>query len=64
MRTFGVEEELLLVDQATHSPVAVAGYVLGRDEGHERVQGDVSALTAELQQEMIEAVTSPADSAA
>jgi carboxylate-amine ligase len=53
MRTFGVEEELLLVDEVTHSPVAVAGYVLGREGG------DASELTAELQQEMIEAVTAP-----
>ena len=60
MRTFGVEEELLLIDEATGAPVPVARKVLdarrvpllgAAAEDHE--------ITGELQQEMIEVCTSP-----
>jgi glutamate---cysteine ligase / carboxylate-amine ligase len=58
IRTFGVEEELLLVDPATGEAVPMAGdllslYVRPMDSG----TGPV--LTAEFQQEMIEVVTPP-----
>lgn len=52
MRTIGVEEELLLVDPATGTPVAVAGSVLALgDDG----------LEAELQQQQIEIGTEPCE---
>ncbi|MER7795873.1 glutamate--cysteine ligase [Microbacterium sp. NPDC096154] len=56
MRTFGVEEELLLVDAVTGVPRALAPDILDR-AGH----GDSAgfALEAEMQQEMIEVVSSP-----
>lgn len=50
MRTVGVEEELLLVDPDTGTPVAVAGSVLA-------LGGD--GLEAELQQQQIETGTEP-----
>ncbi|PNI07300.1 carboxylate--amine ligase [Arthrobacter sp. AFG7.2] len=58
LRTFGIEEELLLVDPATGEAVPKAGellafYVRPMDSG----AGPV--LTAEFQQEMIEVVTPP-----
>lgn len=51
MRTFGVEEELLLVDERTGLPTAAAPRILEwqADEG-------APALEAEIQQEMIEVV--------
>ncbi|HEY0373595.1 MAG TPA: glutamate--cysteine ligase [Amnibacterium sp.] len=57
MRTFGVEEELLLVDGSSGRPVPVAPQVLEADERAGRRGG--GALTAEMHQEMIEAVTRP-----
>src|SRR5205823_4252892 len=57
MRTFGVEEELLLVDEETGRPVPAAPQVLmaampvGTTGGCE--------LIAEIQQEMLEVVTAP-----
>ncbi|ADX74241.1 glutamate--cysteine ligase [Pseudarthrobacter phenanthrenivorans] len=62
VRTFGVEEELLLVDPDTGEAVPLAGALL---EGHRPAGApDPSAavgpfLTAEFQQEMIEVVTPP-----
>jgi carboxylate-amine ligase len=53
MRTFGAEEELLLVDERTGEPMAAARQLLRLDEASDRE----AELTAELQQEMIEAVT-------
>lgn len=53
MRTFGVEEELLLVDGAGH-PLPLAEQVLGGSG--RRASGDAE-LTIEMQQEMVEAVT-------
>jgi glutamate---cysteine ligase / carboxylate-amine ligase len=58
IRTFGVEEELLLVDPDTGEAVPMAGalwdlYVRPMDSA----SGPV--LTAEFQQEMIEVVTPP-----
>ena len=57
MRTFGVEEELLLVEEGTGHPVPLAAQVIaahraGRAGGDERI-------TAEMQQEMLEVVTRP-----
>jgi carboxylate-amine ligase len=54
MRTVGVEEELLLVDPETGTPVAVAGSVLAGADG----------LEAELQQQQIEIGTAPCTSLA
>ncbi|MGQ1840124.1 glutamate--cysteine ligase 2 [Kocuria turfanensis] len=56
MRTFGVEEELLLVDGETLEPLPAGEWAAtlheqGADSGHE--------VTAELQQEQIEVVSPP-----
>ncbi|WP_345750286.1 carboxylate-amine ligase [Microbacterium rhizophilus] len=56
MRTFGVEEELLLVDAASGVPRALAPDILDRF-GHGDREG--FALEAEMQQEMIEVVSAP-----
>ena len=57
-RTFGVEEELLLVDPATGEAVPLAGALL--DLYVRPLQaGSGPVLTAEFQQEMIEVVTPP-----
>ncbi|MFL0409692.1 glutamate--cysteine ligase [Microbacterium paludicola] len=56
MRTFGVEEELLLVDGVTGSPRALAPDILDR---FGRGDGAGFSLEAEMQQEMIEVVSSP-----
>ncbi|NQX03339.1 glutamate--cysteine ligase [Rathayibacter sp. VKM Ac-2856] len=58
MRTFGVEEELLLVSVQTGEPVPVAEEML------RETQRSSSPLQRELQQEMIEAVTAPCFTAA
>ena len=57
MRTFGVEEELLLVDGSTGRPMPVAPQVLAADERAGRRGG--GQLVAEMHQEMIEAITRP-----
>lgn len=57
MRTFGVEEELLLVDEVTGVPTAVAPRIL-EWEG----RAGESALEGEMQQEMLEVVGSPSSS--
>ncbi|WP_210505423.1 glutamate--cysteine ligase [Naasia sp. SYSU D00057] len=60
MRTFGVEEELLLIDESTGAPVPVARKVL--DEHRAPRSGalpDEQQMTGELQQEMIEVCTTP-----
>jgi carboxylate-amine ligase len=54
MRTFGVEEELLLVDERTGTPVAAAPRILEWQSG-----GDAPSLEAEIQQEMLEVVGPP-----
>jgi carboxylate-amine ligase len=54
MRTVGVEEELLLVDPDTGTPVAVAGSVLAHAEAR-----DAELVEAELQQQQIEVGTQP-----
>src|ERR1700712_2069725 len=61
MRTFGVEEELLLVDAETGAPVPAASRLL---EGYQRTTGGPSALdapvlTSEMQEEMVEIVSPP-----
>ena len=55
MRTLGVEEELLLVDE-TGTPAAVAPEILEWQSGWER-----PVLEQELQQEMLEVVTPPCE---
>jgi carboxylate-amine ligase len=57
-RTFGMEEELLLVSPETGEPVPLAAGLL---EGYKRPAdpGGGPVLTAEFQQEMIEVVTPP-----
>ncbi|GGO65744.1 putative glutamate--cysteine ligase 2 [Microbacterium nanhaiense] len=55
MRTLGVEEELLLVDEAGR-PAAVAPEILEWQSGWER-----PVLEQELQQEMLEVVTPPCE---
>ncbi|MDQ0922235.1 carboxylate-amine ligase [Pseudarthrobacter sp. W1I19] len=57
-RTFGMEEELLLVSPETGEPVPLAAGLL---EGYKRPAGPGGGpvLTAEFQQEMIEVVTPP-----
>ena len=57
MRSFGVEEELLLVEEQTGQAVAVARSLLANLESS--VDTTSGQLTAELQQEMVEAVTEP-----
>ena len=59
VRTFGVEEELLLVDETTGLPVAAAGLVLSHRGGSPRDVSDLIEFTSELQQEMLEVVYSP-----
>ncbi|QNO37358.1 glutamate--cysteine ligase [Protaetiibacter sp. SSC-01] len=59
MRTFGVEEELLLVDELTGRPVAVAPAALASDRLGAPAPGP--SLDAELQQEMIETATRPCE---
>ncbi|MBK4346532.1 carboxylate-amine ligase [Lacisediminihabitans changchengi] len=60
MRSFGVEEELLLVEEQTGQAVPVARALLRRLESS--VDTTSGELTAELQQEMVEAVTEPHES--
>jgi carboxylate-amine ligase len=59
MRTFGVEEELLLVDATTGEPRALATEILEDAEGQELAG---FALEPEMQQEMIEVVGAPSAS--
>ncbi|WP_081416116.1 carboxylate-amine ligase [Gryllotalpicola ginsengisoli] len=60
MRKFGVEEELLLVDAGSGHPIAVASALLDRADGAvPPLISPAVELTAELQQEMLEAVSSP-----
>jgi carboxylate-amine ligase len=65
MRTFGVEEELLIVDQTTGHPVAASRQLLHRrDRAMSSPYASSPEMTAEMQQEMIEVVTSPHESLA
>ncbi|MHA7282957.1 glutamate--cysteine ligase [Arthrobacter sp. TMS2-4] len=57
VRTFGVEEELLLVDGVSGLPVA-ASYALLQEHADAGEDAGGPALEAELQQEMIEVVSS------
>ncbi|MGW9113677.1 carboxylate-amine ligase [Microbacterium sp. NPDC055683] len=54
MRTFGVEEELLLLDATTGEPRPLAPEILAGS-----TQGDGFELTSEMEQEMIEVVSAP-----
>ncbi|QGU27947.1 YbdK family carboxylate-amine ligase [Microbacterium oryzae] len=56
MRTFGVEEELLLVDATTGRPRPLAPEILERSGEHE-LRG--FAMTSEVAQEMVEVVVEP-----
>jgi carboxylate-amine ligase len=58
MRTVGVEEELLLIDEQTWTPAPLADRVL-RWRGNLQGSRAPEALTGEMQLEMIEAVSSP-----
>ena len=62
MRTFGVEEEFLIVDPDNGRPLPLAGEVLRlHDRGGRSVRDSSSlpALAAELQQEQVEVITRP-----
>jgi len=61
MRTFGVEEELLLVDARTGVPVAAAPRILQRAAhgGGGASAAGLPVLEAEMQQEMLEVVGAP-----
>lgn len=65
MRTFGVEEELLLIDGATGMLAPAAGEVLRSSEnsthfrGGDAGGGDAASLTHELKQEQVELVSAP-----
>lgn len=61
MRTFGVEEELLVVDENSYAPIAVAAQML---EQWAVEDASETQLVAEIQQEMIETVTPPATTSA
>lgn len=54
MRTFGVEEELLLVNEETGAPMAAAPRILEWQSGE-----SIPSLEAEIQQEMLEVVGPP-----
>lgn len=56
MRTFGVEEEFLLVDAGTLLPVPVAAAVI---RNMSQPPDHASSVSAELQQEQIEAISPP-----
>lgn len=64
VRSVGVEEELLLVDPTSASPIAVAGLVLDHVDreaaaGNGRDAGPVRPFGAELQQQQLETRTRP-----
>jgi carboxylate-amine ligase len=61
VRTFGVEEEFLIVDPDNGSPVPLADEVLRlHGDGHEGMASPFrSTLAVELQQEQLEVITSP-----
>ena len=56
VRTFGVEEELLLLDEHTGRPAPLAPLVLS---GVVPAADDVSELTLELQQQQLEVISKP-----
>ncbi|XAS67140.1 glutamate--cysteine ligase [Micrococcaceae bacterium Sec5.7] len=64
MRTFGVEEELLIVDPASGRPLALAGRLLAisSSPGSTSSADGGPVLTAEFKQEQIEVQTSPCSS--
>ena len=63
MRSFGVEEELLLVDPGSGDPQAVAGAVL-RAPGAEPRSEEGAGVAGELMQQQLEIGTSPVEDAA
>lgn len=63
MRTIGVEEELLLVDEHTGAPVPVADLVLERAWA-DQLPWDGAEFAGEMQLEMLEVITRPHSSLA
>jgi len=63
MRTIGVEEELLLVDERTGAPVPVADLVLERAWA-DQLPWDGAEFAGEMQLEMLEVITRPHSSLA
>lgn len=63
MRTIGVEEELLLLDQDTGSPIPVADAVLERART-DALPRDGAAFAGEMHLEMLEVITRPHSSLA
>ncbi|HAG58856.1 MAG TPA: carboxylate--amine ligase [Arthrobacter bacterium] len=59
MRTVGVEEELLIVDESTGRPEPLAGKILEQVSAARRSGGSGPSLTAEFKQEQIELLTEP-----
>ncbi|MFJ5958076.1 glutamate--cysteine ligase [Paenarthrobacter sp. NPDC092416] len=62
MRTFGVEEELLIVDPVTGEPLAMADALLARNEEPSRDPALETGLSHELKLEQIETQTRPCHS--
>ncbi|MDQ3155228.1 MAG: glutamate--cysteine ligase [Actinomycetota bacterium] len=60
MRTFGVEEEFLVVDPKTGSPLPIGDMIVASDQDHGADARFV--LTTELQREQVESVTKVCDS--
>ena len=62
MRTFGVEEEFLIVDPDSGVPLPLAGELLRLHDPGVQIDGDalrLPTLSAELQQEQLEVITRP-----
>lgn len=57
MRTFGVEEEFLIVDPSNGSPLPLADLLLLKDTGE--MAGPAAQLAVELHQEQLEVITHP-----
>jgi carboxylate-amine ligase len=63
-RTFGVEEELLLVDPVSGAPQAISGAVITYAKEHGVALSDGEPLEAEFQREQVETSTRPCTSLA
>ncbi|HAP89116.1 MAG TPA: carboxylate--amine ligase [Arthrobacter bacterium] len=59
MRTFGVEEEFLIVDPSNGSPLPLADLLLLKDTGETADPADQPMLAVELHQEQLEVITHP-----
>ena len=60
MRTFGVEEEFLVVDEKTGSPLPLGSQIVELQKHH--AADPQFALTTEIQREQVELVTTVCDS--